>query len=183
MKTTVDQCRRRNGAEPKAIDRLERDLSVIGGAAEAATQLRFRERCQLVGAAGLARFGATELDHVAARRMLVEVSVVGDHAVDLGTRQVQAAGDRRYDRSRHVAVLGLDRVQQWQQRAGPIAMRGDQRGERRIRWSVAGPAPARCIASVRSVSTRPVEERPLRREPLRSESIARGRRPIARIHR
>ncbi len=110
----VDLHRRPAGAQAQAIHRLQRQV--------AARQPRPRVFGQGFAADGLAGLGAADANHVAARRLLTEVVVVTDHAVDFGARQVQRRGDRRNRVGRNVAEGVLHLMQHGQQRARLLAM-------------------------------------------------------------
>ena len=64
--TAVDHRRWRRGAETQAVDRLERDVAVAVVCPQRDTQLLLRASHQRLAAHRLARFGATQLDHVTA---------------------------------------------------------------------------------------------------------------------
>src|SRR5262249_10198712 len=89
--------------EPEAIDRFERDPIVERGAAHLDSELLLGARGKGVAAGSLAGLGAAKFQHAAPERLLLEVMIEGDRAVDLGARQIQRLGDERHYRLRHAA--------------------------------------------------------------------------------
>ena len=61
---------------------------------------------------------------MAARRVLAEVVIEADDAVDFGARQIQPGSNARHGLARDVAELLLDAVQDGQQRPRLVGMSG-----------------------------------------------------------
>ena len=74
-------------------------------------------RQQGIGAHRLAGFGAAHPHHAAPGRLRAEVVVVGDHAVDLGARQVQRTRNLGHRLCGHAAQRILHVMQDRQQSA------------------------------------------------------------------
>ena len=98
-------------AEPEAVDRLERDAGIGRGAAHLDAEFLLGTRSECIGADGLAGFGAAKLQHAPPGRLLAEVMIEGDGAVDLGAGQVQRLGDQRHGGFRHATERLLQFVQ------------------------------------------------------------------------
>ena len=81
-----------------ALDRIEKSIRLLD------------QRCERIAACGLTRFGTTELQHVAAGGLMTEVMVEGEHAVDLGARQIERLGDHRNRGLRDITEGFLQRV-------------------------------------------------------------------------
>jgi hypothetical protein len=119
----VDQRRRSAGAEPEAVDRLERDRAVCRGLAQGDARLGFGRRDGRGRTHGLAGFGAAELDHVPPGGLGPEIVIEAHHPVHLGAREVERLGDHRQRSRRHMAEAALHLVQDRQERAFPPGMR------------------------------------------------------------
>ena len=78
------------------------------------------------GAHGLAGLGAAQIDDLASGLGAPEVMIEGQHAVDLGPRQVELEGDQRHRRRRHPTEPVLDPVQDRQQAAGQLPVLADR---------------------------------------------------------
>ena len=109
------------GAEAEAVDRFQRYPAVRRGAAHRHAQPLGRSRLDRGPAARLASLGPTDLDDMLAGRLVAEVVVEGDDAVDVRTADVQRLRDLRHQIGRNEADRALDRMQHRQQRA---ALRG-----------------------------------------------------------
>src|SRR5882672_869387 len=135
MQLAVDHDRGRARAIAETIDGLERHPAVPRGPVEPDTEAPpgvFRQRHALHR---LTRLRPADLHDVAAGRMITEVVVEGDDAVDFRDRQVEAIRDHRHGVARDMAELVLYLVQDLEERPGPPGMlrqhlvdRGPQRG-------------------------------------------------------
>src|SRR5258708_7149089 len=76
---------------------------------------------------GLARFRAAQLQQVTARRLIAEIVIKSDDAVDVGVRQVQSFRDQRDGSLIDVSELFLQRVQNRQKSAGKLLQIPDSR--------------------------------------------------------
>src|SRR5690242_2504421 len=112
-------------AEPETIDGLERDAGVGRGTAHLHAEFLLGVGCERVAAGGLARFGAAELEHAASRRLLAEVVIEGDGAVDLGAGEIERLRDQRHGCFRHAAERLLHFVQDGKDGAFHVSAAGD----------------------------------------------------------
>ena len=88
-------CGGRGVAEAEAIDGLERHAAVGRGLAHRHAEQALGARGKRIAARGLARLGAAEFQHAPAGRLLAEVMIEGDGAVDLGAGQIERLGNER----------------------------------------------------------------------------------------
>ncbi len=93
-------------------------------------QLVFYVRLERPGAHGLASLSATQVESSNPGGLGPKQMVEADHPVDLGPREIQDLGDVRYGRSRDIAHLALDRVEDRQQRTGAPGMRQSDLADR-----------------------------------------------------
>ena len=75
--------------------------------------------------ARLARFGAAHLNYRAQVRLVAEIVIEADHAVDFGAAEVEALGDQRLALGVDAAKLRLHIVQDRQQRPFAPVVLGD----------------------------------------------------------
>ena len=126
MGPIIDSDRRRHRAKAQAIDWLEGDRAIVPGRMLGATKDAFGRLVQRVGTPCLAGLGAAQLHEMPAHRLLAKMRVVGDHAMNLGTRKIQSGRDRS-DRSwRNATKAVLHCMEQRQQGTWKVAVLRDQ---------------------------------------------------------
>ena len=121
----VEHGSRRGVAEPEAIDRLERDAGVGRGAAHLDAEPLLGACGESIAAGRLTGFGAAELQHAPSRRLLAEVVIERDGAVDLGAGEVERLGDQRHGRLGNAAECLLQSVQDGEGGALHMRLLGD----------------------------------------------------------
>ena len=84
----VDHQGRRLGAQPQAVNRLQRHAAIGARAMGLAAQRRLRMGEQCIAATRLAGFGPADLDQRPAVRLLAQMRVIADNTMDLGTRKI-----------------------------------------------------------------------------------------------
>ena len=144
----IDHHRGREGAIAEAVDRLEGDGAVGGGAVELDAESLAGVVDEPIGAHRLAGLGATDVHQVTAGRSSPEVVIEADDAMHLGAAQVERGGDGGNGVGRHVSELVLDGVQDREQRAGTMAILLDGDGDGRFPVDGGHTAAARVSAGI-----------------------------------
>src|SRR5690606_10572102 len=117
MHLAVQHRRRGTSTQAETVDRFQGYCSVQRRLVEIDAEQLAGCESELVSAHCLAGLGATELQHMSARGRVPEVVVEGDHAMNLGSRQVEFVGNDRLDLFRDEAELALESVEDRQHRA------------------------------------------------------------------
>jgi hypothetical protein len=89
----VDHHGRRLGAQPQAVNRLQRHAAIGARAMGLAAQRHLRMGEQCIATTRLAGFGPADLDQRPAMRLLAQMRVIADNTMDLGTRKIQGLGN------------------------------------------------------------------------------------------
>jgi hypothetical protein len=89
----VDHHGRRLGAQPQAVNRLQRHAAIGARAMGLAAQCLLRMGEQCIATTRLAGFGPADLDQRPAMRLLAQMRVIADNTMDLGTRKIQGLGN------------------------------------------------------------------------------------------
>src|SRR5439155_6791178 len=129
VQLAVHEHRGRAGAVAEAVHRFERERAVGGRLMKVHAEPRFGVALERTLVHRLARFRATQVDRVPARRRVAQVVVEADDAVDLGAGQIQAAGNHRDSRGRYVPEFIMHGVQDGQQRTGHLPETRDDLGD------------------------------------------------------
>ncbi len=105
------------GTEPETINRFQRYRPVQRCLVEIDAEQLLDLVLESHTAHRLAGLGATELQDMSSGRVVAIVVIESDNAMNLGARQIERAGNHRHRILRNVAKLGLNRMQDRQQRA------------------------------------------------------------------
>ena len=79
----------------------------------------------------LTRFGAADVNDVAARRLMLKVVIEAHDAMDFGARKVKGMCNQRNALGRNPSEIVLNAAQNRHQRAGLVFEGGDDRNDRR----------------------------------------------------
>src|SRR5262249_49851096 len=100
----------------EAIDGLERHTPIRRRFTELDAKRAFEPFGKRFASHALAGFGPADLDHVPAVRLPAEVVIEADHALHVGTREVQHIGNDDDGLVVDMAETVIDRMQDWEQR-------------------------------------------------------------------
>lgn len=128
----VEHCGRCGRAQPEAVDRLQRDAIIGRRLAERHAKFRLGARRERIAARGLTGLRAAQLQHMAAGRLVPEIMIEREDAMDFGARQVERLRHHRNRCLRHVAERLLKGVEDDERRTLLLRMLGDDLGAARL---------------------------------------------------